>query len=148
MHRHTPNSFDQFASARQTDKATLQPAANAHDLVIRGLMVKLLNKQQREVNAYHKSRSGMNLKRKLEEKKKIQTVVKAQRMKEMKNERILTLENKEASKEITKLAPPSSQQPTSLPSKRTRKDVERYSDAYHHLTKGYLLPEAERTVNE
>jgi hypothetical protein len=148
MHRHTLNSFDQFASARQTDKAILQLAANAHDPAIRGLIVESLNEQQHEVNACHKSKSGMDFKRKLGEKKKIQAVVEAQRTKKMKNERVLVSEVKEASKEVTKLAPPSSQQSTSLPFKGIRRGVERYSDAHHHSTNGHLLPEAERTARE
>jgi hypothetical protein len=66
----------------------------------------------------------------------------------MKNERVLVSEVKEASKEVTKLAPPSSQQSTSLPFKGIRRGVERYSDAHHHSTNGHLLPEAERTARE
>ena len=65
VRRETPNSHDQYLSARQTDKATVQLAANASDPAIRELLIDLLNGLQPEVDACYDSDEGQELQRKM-----------------------------------------------------------------------------------
>ncbi|KAJ5619498.1 hypothetical protein N7510_003482 [Penicillium lagena] len=61
VRRMTPNSHDQFRSARQMEKASLQLAVNAKNPDISNLIVKLLNELQPEVDRCHASQEGQKL---------------------------------------------------------------------------------------
>ncbi|KAJ5833227.1 hypothetical protein N7474_001538 [Penicillium riverlandense] len=61
VRRMTLNSHDQFRSARQIEKASLQLAVNAKCPDISNLMVKLLNELQPDVDHCHASQEGRKL---------------------------------------------------------------------------------------
>ncbi|KAL4950051.1 hypothetical protein BDW69DRAFT_202403 [Aspergillus filifer] len=61
IRRFTPNSHDQFRSSKQTEKASLQLAANAHEPCVQALVVKLLNEFQEEVVKCHKDKNNAPL---------------------------------------------------------------------------------------
>ena len=80
----------------------------------------------------------------LEEKKKVQDVAKASRMKQLKNQRVLDKEAKQAKKEVAYLplaSVPSTDDSPLVRSKRGRKSVKHFSDIQYHPSKGYRLTE-------
>jgi hypothetical protein len=110
----------------QTDKATIQLAANAADPAIRSLIIDLLNELQPEVDECYKSEAGQKLLKMVEEQQQLQDAVVETREGEMLAQKSMEQETAESTKELLQLAP---NNPEVMPEreKRSHRPVERFS---------------------
>jgi hypothetical protein len=113
-------------SCTQTDKATIQLAANAADPAIRSLIIDLLNELQPEVDECYKSEAGQKLLKMVEEQQQLQEAVVETRKGEMLAQKSMEQETAESTKELLQLAP---NNPEVMPEreKRSHRPVERFS---------------------
>lgn len=106
-------------------------------------MVQLLNELQPQVDLCHKSKEGLELKAKLEERARINAATLATRQKDVINKNRLVKATTEVQKESKQLRTSSTQWSEGVPGKRTRRPVERFNPTAYHDTRGFLLaPEA------
>jgi hypothetical protein len=125
--RVTPNSHDQYREARQTDKATVQLAANSKDPAIRKLLVELLREFQPEVDESHNDPENNKLKAELRQKADVRNAVVASRLSEKKRLRKLDAEAKQAAKEAKAIQQVLTT-PAAIGDKRLRRAVQSFSD--------------------
>ena len=131
-----PNSHDQFRSARQADKATLQLAANANDPAIRTLIVDLLNEFQPQVDQCHANEAAQELLREVNERQQIYEIELGAHLEESRRAHAEGRAETEASREVLHLLDAAAPQP--LRSQRSRKHPERFSHT-NYDDQGFLL---------